>query len=585
MQEPFDYSAALKFAVDMVREKIIDAETAVLRIRPEQLEQFFAPIFDPAEVSSTRTVATGLPGSPGVASGRIYLNADRATAAAKRGEKVLLLRKGFDPEDLHGMIAAEGLLCAQGGALSAGVLVARQFGKACICNVNHMLVDYTQRTVTIGSQTFKEGDLLSIDGTAGRVYAGEIQIAPTEIIAGMHGDKAAQATDKFMAYGQLMQWCSQFARLQIRGFADTPEQIEKAIAFGAMGIGLMRTEHMFFDGDRIDSTREMILAETQAVREVALARLLPHHRNDFRDIFRALKGLPATIRLLDPPLHEFLPQDMNFQIQVAQKLGVPVERIMKCVHDLHEFNPMLGLRGCRLGIRFPEIIRMQTRAIFEAAALCLREKISSNPEILIPMVGFKKELDCQAAIVHAVAKEVEAEHNVKLTYRVGAMIEVPRAALTADEIAQTAEFLSFGTNDLTQTCLGISRDDSSSFLPFYPELGIIKESPFASLDQTGVGQLMEIAIAKGKKTRPDIQFSVCGQHGGDPASIKFCHRAGLNHVGCSPDRVPMARLVAAQAAIEERRDVKSGGTISAKEIGGTPNGGLTRWKAPNSSRG
>ena len=548
------FSAALKIAVNMVREKIIDAETAVLRIPPEQLEQLFAPIFDPAEFANTRAVTTGLPGSPGVASGKIYLNADRAAEAGRRGEKILLVRNYFCPEDLQGMLAAEGMLSAQGGLSSSGALVSRQMGKACICGMNQMRVDYTQRTVTIRSQTFQEGDLLSIDGTAGTVYAGQIKIAPSEIIAGLQGDKAVQATEKFVAYSQLMQWCSQFTRLQVRGFADTPEQIEQAIAFGATGIGLIRTDHMFYDSDRIDSMREMILAETHADREAALAELLPQHRDDFREIFRALKGLPATIRLLDPPLHKFLPHDIDVQTLVAHKLNLPVDRIMKRVQDLDEFNPMLGFRGCRLGIRYPEITRMQARAMFEAAALCLWEQIPCNPEILIPMVGFKKELDCQAAIVHAVAKEVEAEHNVKLTYRVGAMIEVPRAALTADEFAQSAEFLSFGTNDLTQTCLGMSRDDSGSFLDVYKEMEIIKKDPFASLDHTGVGQLMEIAIAKGKKTQPDLQFGICGEHGGDPASIKFCHRAGLSHVSCSPNRVPIARLAAAQAAIEERRD-------------------------------
>ncbi|MEI6074244.1 MAG: pyruvate, phosphate dikinase [Verrucomicrobiota bacterium] len=547
-------AAALKFAADMVKEKLIDAETAVLRNPADQLDQLLAPIFDLAEVKKATAIATGLPAGPGAASGKIYLNAERAVAAAEKGEKVLLVRVETSPEDLRGMIAAEGILTARGGVSSHAALVARQMGKVCVCGASGVHVDYDKQTVTISSQTFKEGEYLSIDGTAGTVYAGEVKTAPSEIISGLlHGDKAAQATEKFKNYNQLMKWCSQFSRLQVRTNADTPEQTQNAVAFGATGIGLTRTEHMFFEGNRIDAMREMILADTLEAREAALAKLLPYQREDFFGIFKALKGFPATIRFLDPPLHEFLPNTKESQMDLARKLSIPVEKIINRVHELHEFNPMLGFRGCRLGIKFPEITRMQARAVFEAAADAQKQGFKPKPEVMIPLVGFKKELDLQVAIVHEVAKQVQSEKKVKFTYSVGTMIEVPRGALTADEIAQTAEFFSFGTNDLTQTCLGMSRDDSGSFLGAYTENEIVKKNPFASIDQTGVGQLIQIAVAKGNQTRPGIKLGICGEHGGDPDSVKFCHRAGLTYVSCSPYRVPVARLAAAQAAIEEKR--------------------------------
>ena len=547
-------AAALKFAADMVKEKLIDAETAVLRNPADQLDQLLAPIFDLAEVKKATIIATGLPAGPGAASGKIYLNAERAVAAAEKGEKVLLVRVETSPEDLRGMIAAEGILTARGGVSSHAALVARQMGKVCVCGAAAVHVDYDKQVVNIGNQTFKEGEYLSIDGTAGTVYAGEVKTAPSEIISGLlHGDKAAQATEKFKNYNQLMKWCSQFTRLSVRTNADTPEQTSNAVAFGAVGIGLTRTEHMFFEGDRIDAMREMILADTLQAREAALAKLLPYQRDDFFGIFKALKGFPATIRFLDPPLHEFLPHTKEAQLDLAKKLGVPVEKIINRVHELHEFNPMLGFRGCRLGIKYPEITRMQSRAVFEAAANAQKEGLKPKPEVMIPLVGFKKELDLQVAIVHETAALVMKEKKVKFTYSVGTMIEVPRGALTADEIAQTAEFFSFGTNDLTQTCLGMSRDDSGSFLGAYTENEIVKKNPFASIDQTGVGQLIQIAAAKGNATRPGIKLGICGEHGGDPDSVKFCHRAGLTYVSCSPFRVPVARLAAAQAAIEEKR--------------------------------
>ena len=547
-------AAALKFSIDMVKEKLIDAETAVLRNPADQLEQLLAPIFDLAEIKKAKAIATGLPAGPGAATGKIYFNADRAVVAAEKGEKVLLVRIETSPEDLRGMIAAEGILTARGGVSSHAALVARQMGKVCICGAAGVDINYDKKTVTISGQVFNEGDFLSIDGTSGIVYAGEVKTAPSEIISGLlHGDKAAQATEKFKSYNQLMKWCSQFTRLSVRTNADTPEQTSNAVAFGAVGIGLTRTEHMFFEGNRIDAMREMILADTLADREAALAKLLPYQREDFHGIFKALKGFPATIRFLDPPLHEFLPNSKESQMDLARKLNIPVEKIIHRVHELHEFNPMLGFRGCRLGIKYPEITRMQARAVFEAAADAQKEGLKPKPEVMIPLVGFKKELDLQVAIVHEVAALVMKEKKVKFTYSVGTMIEVPRGALTADEIAQTAEFFSFGTNDLTQTCLGMSRDDSGSFLGAYTENEIIKKNPFASIDQTGVGQLIQIAAEKGNKTRPGIKLGICGEHGGDPDSVKFCHRVGLTYVSCSPYRVPVARLAAAQAAIEEKR--------------------------------
>ncbi|MBX7121560.1 MAG: pyruvate, phosphate dikinase [Opitutaceae bacterium] len=547
-------AAALKFSIDMVKEKLIDWKTAILRNPADQLEQLLAPIFDLGEIKKARAIATGLPAGPGAATGRIYFNAERAVAAAGRGEKVLLVRVETSPEDLRGMIAAEGILTARGGVSSHAALVARQMGKVCVCGAAAMELDYDKKTVSVAGQVFAEGDFLSIDGTSGTVYAGQIKTAPSEIIAGLlHNDAASRATEKFKNYSQLMKWCSQATRLSVRTNADTPEQTQNAIAFGAVGIGLTRTEHMFFEGNRIDAMREMILAESLEARKAALDKLLPYQREDFLGIFKALKGFPATIRFLDPPLHEFLPQTKEQQMDLARKLGIPVEKIMHRVHELHEFNPMLGFRGCRLGIKFPEITAMQARAVFEAAAAANKAGFKAKPEIMIPLVGFKRELDLQVALVHDVAAEVQKETKTKINYSVGTMIEIPRGALTADEIASTAEFFSFGTNDLTQTTLGMSRDDSGSFLGAYQEAEIMKKNPFASIDQTGVGQLMKIAIEKGRQTRPDIKLGICGEHGGDPDSVKFCHRLGLNYVSCSPYRVPVARLAAAQAAVADMK--------------------------------
>lgn len=549
--------AAVRIAAEMVKEKLIDWETAVMRVPADQLDQVLAPIFDRSAVANAKSIATGLPAGPGAATGKIYFNADRAVEAAAKGQKVLLVRVETSPEDLRGMIAAEGILTARGGVSSHAALVARQMGKVCVCGAAALHVDYDTRTLKVGETVYNEGDFLSIDGTSGTVFAGELKTAPAEVLQGLlHGDKEAQKGGTYKNFVQLMKWCEQATRMEVRTNADTPEQTEIAVSFGATGIGLTRTEHMFFEGDRIDAMREMILADNLDDRKKALEKLLPYQRADFLGIFKALKGYPATIRFLDPPLHEFLPHSKEQQLDLAKKLDIPVERIMHRVHELHEFNPMLGFRGCRLGIRYPEITAMQARAVFEAAAEAQKAKIKAKPEIMIPLVGFKKELDLQVTLVHEVAAAVQKEKKVKLSYSVGTMIEIPRGALTADEIAHTAEFFSFGTNDLTQTTLGMSRDDSGSFLGAYQESEIVKKNPFATIDQTGVGQLMEIAIAKGRQTRPDIKLGICGEHGGEPDSVKFCHKIGLNYVSCSPYRVPVARLAAAQAAIAEAKASK-----------------------------
>jgi pyruvate,orthophosphate dikinase len=546
--------AALKFSIDMNKEGLIDWKTAVMRNPADQFEQLLAPVFDTAEVAKAKTIATGLPAGPGAASGQIYLNADRAVAAADKGQPVLLARLETSPEDLRGMIAAEGILTARGGVSSHAALVARQMGKVCVCGASALDVDYQKRTVSVDGQTFKEGDWMSIDGTSGKVFAGRVKTAPSEIVAGLiHSDEGAKKTEKFKNFQQLMKWCDQATRMGVRTNADTPEQASNAIAFGATGIGLTRTEHMFFEGDRIDAMREMILAETVEARKAALAKLLPYQRDDFAGIFRALNGYPATIRFLDPPLHEFLPQTEEQQKDLAKKLGVPVHVMHTRVAQLHEFNPMLGFRGCRLGIGYPEISAMQARAVFEAAAIVQKEGIKVRPEIMIPLVGFKKELDLQLEVVHQAAREVQQEQRVKLTYSVGTMIEIPRGALMADEIAQSAEFFSFGTNDLTQTALGMSRDDSGSFLPHYAELEIVKKNPFATIDVTGVGQLVDIAVKRGRATRKDLKLGICGEHGGDPDSIRFFEQVGLDYVSASPYRVPVARLAAAQAALATQR--------------------------------
>ncbi len=544
--------AAVRFAIEMEKEKLIDWKTAIRRVPADQLDQVLAPVFDRKAVKAAKCIAKGLPAGPGAASGKIYLNADRAAAAAAKGEKVLLVRNETTPEDLRGMIAAEGILTAKGGVSSHAALVARQMGKVCVCGAGALQIDYNTRTMAVNGDKFNEGDHLSISGTAGEVYPGELRTAASEIVQVLV-EKSLDGKDSatYRMFKKLMDWCAKVSRMQVRANADQPEQAANAIAFGATGIGLCRTEHMFFGGNRIDAMREMILAENLEERKAALAKLLPYQRDDFVGIFRELKGLPATIRTLDPPLHEFLPHEDAAQQDLAKKMNVPVEKIKQRVKELHEFNPMLGLRGCRLGIVYPEITEMQVRAIIEAAVQVQNEGIPVKPEIMIVLVGFSKELQNQLEVVHRVARQVQDEKKTRVKYSVGTMIEIPRGALAADEIAKDAEFFSFGTNDLTQTCLGMSRDDSGSFLPPYTELEIIKKNPFATIDQTGVGELMRIAVEKGRSTRKDIKLGICGEHGGDPESVKFCHRLGLSYVSCSPFRVPVARLAAAQAALEE----------------------------------
>jgi pyruvate,orthophosphate dikinase len=549
--------AAVRIAVEMVNEKLITWQTAVTRVPAEQLDQVLAPIFDRSALKSVESIAKGLPAGPGAATGRIYFNAERAVEAAKH-DKVLLVRVETSPEDLRGMIAAEGILTARGGVSSHAALVARQMGKVCVCGASALQVDYGKKTLRVGDRVFNEGDFLSIDGTSGEVYAGEVKTAASEVIQVLlEKSLKAKESQTYQNFAKLMDWCSKVTRLQVRTNADTPEQTANAVSFGATGIGLCRTEHMFFEGDRIDAMREMILAENTEQRKEALAKLLPYQREDFAGMFRELKGLPGTIRFLDPPLHEFLPHDHAAQSELANKLNASVDKITKRVHELHEFNPMLGHRGCRLGIAYPEISEMQARAVFEAAADVQKDGIKVKPEIMIPLVGFPKELQLQLEVVHRVAEEVAKEKKTKFTYLVGTMIEIPRAALVADDIAKDAEFFSFGTNDLTQTTLGMSRDDSGSFLPTYQELEIIKKNPFASVDQIGVGKLMELACQLGRKTRSDIKLGICGEHGGDPDSVKFCHRLGLSYVSCSPFRVPVARLAAAQAALVDSKTAKT----------------------------
>lgn len=542
--------AAVRIACEMVKEKLITWKDAVTRIPADDLDQLLAPVFDRAAVRKMSAITKGLPAGPGAATGRVYFNAERAEAAKAKGEEVLLVRLETSPEDLRGMIAANGILTARGGVSSHAALVARQMGKICVCGAAGVQINYAKRTMKIGKTNFKEGDFLSIDGTSGEIFPGEVKTAPSEVVQGLLENKtAAKRSRTYRNFTQIMNWCAKITKMQVRTNADTPGQVENAIAFGATGIGLCRTEHMFFEGDRIDAVRQMILAEDESDRRKALKKLLPYQRKDFEGIFKSLNGLPGTIRLLDPPLHEFLPHDGKQINDLAKKLRVKPAEIKQRVSELHEFNPMLGHRGCRLAISYPEIAEMQVRAIFEAAANVQKKRIKVNPEIMVPLVGFKKELELQAEIVHRVAKEVSREKGVKLKYLVGTMIEVPRGALTANEIAEVAEFFSFGTNDLTQMTMGMSRDDSGSFLPNYEEQEIVTDNPFAVVDQTGVGQLMEIAATKGRSTRKNIKLGICGEHGGEPSSVKFCHGLGLDYVSCSPFRVPVARLAAAQAAL------------------------------------
>jgi pyruvate,orthophosphate dikinase len=553
--------AAFKIAHDMVKEKLIKKDEALRRLDPSALNQLLRPIFDAKEkeeaVKSGRVLAKGLNAGPGAASGRIVFNAPDAVEWKKRGEKVILVRIETSPEDIKGMDASEGILTARGGMTSHAALVARQMGKVCVAGCSVLEVDYRARTMTVkatpvGGKTLREGDWISIDGTTGEVIAGQLKTKPSEILQVLI-DKTMPPEDSetYRIYATIMSWADSLRQLNIRTNADQPDQAANAIAFGAEGIGLCRTEHMFFGGDRIDAVREMILADDETGRRRALAKLLPMQRQDFIGIFEVMDGLPVTIRTLDPPLHEFLPHTEREQKDIAKKIGVPVEKIKAKVEALHEFNPMLGHRGCRLGVVYPEITEMQARAILEAACeVALRGK-KVLPEIMIPLVAHLNELRLQAQVVRETAEKVFAEKGTKVDYMIGTMIELPRAAVVADQIAKEAEFFSFGTNDLTQTVFGLSRDDAGRFLPYYVEHEILEDDPFDTLDKDGVGKLMEWAVDRGRATRPKLKVGICGEHGGDPATVVFCHKIGQNYVSCSPFRVPIARLAAAQAVLEE----------------------------------
>ena len=530
-------AAMVKIAMDMLREGLIDEKTAVMRCEPAKLDELLHPVFDKKAIASAQVITKGLPASPGAATGPVVFFADDAEKVyAKTKQKAILVRIETSPEDLKGMLDAAGILTARGGMTSHAAVVARGMGKCCVSGAGELQIDYKARTIQVNGFTVKEGDWISLNGSTGEVYLGQV---------------ATQAADLSGDFGKLMELASKYAVLKVRANADTPKDAAQAFAFGAEGIGLCRTEHMFFEGDRIKAIREMILADDEAGRRVALAKLLPMQRGDFEGLFKAMNGFPVTVRLLDPPLHEFVPHDEKGQKEMAEEMHVPLKKIVEKVESLAEFNPMLGHRGCRLGNTYPEITEMQSRAIIEAAMNVKAQGIPVHVEIMVPLVGNHKELRYQKNIIDSTAEQVFTERNDRIDYMVGTMIEVPRAAVTANQIAEVAQFFSFGTNDLTQMTFGYSRDDIASFLPIYLEKKILKVDPFQVLDQNGVGQLVRMATEKGRAIRPDLKCGICGEHGGEPSSVKFCHKVGLNYVSCSPFRVPIARLAAAQAAIEE----------------------------------
>jgi len=524
-------------SIDMVKEGLIDEKTALLRLEANKLDELLHPIFDTEAIKKAEVIAKGLPASPGAATGQLVFFADEAEKWADEDKQVILARIETSPEDLRGMNVAKGILTAKGGMTSHAAVVARGMGKCCVSGAGSIQIDYKKRTLTSDGKLFKEGDWISLNGSTGEVYKGKVETKSAEL----SGD-----------FGELMDLCDKYTKLGVRTNADTPHDSKVARNFGAQGIGLCRTEHMFFEGDRIKAVREMILAKDEKGRRKALDKLLPIQRSDFEGIFEAMEGLPVTIRLLDPPLHEFVPHDEKGQKEMADELNISLAEVKTRVESLSEFNPMLGHRGCRLGNTYPEITEMQTRAIIEAALNLKAKGIETKPEIMIPLIGTASEYKMQEDIVRNTTEQVFAERNDKIDYLVGTMIEIPRAALTADEIAKDAEFFSFGTNDLTQMAFGYSRDDAGKFLPIYIKKGILKHDPFQILDQTGVGQLVEMGTRKGRSTNPNLKVGICGEHGGEPSSVKFCHKVGMNYVSCSPYRIPIARLAAAQAAISEK---------------------------------
>jgi pyruvate,orthophosphate dikinase len=536
----------------MQKERLMNVETALLKIPAESIDSLLVPVFDPKALKAATVIASGLPAGPGGATGRIAFTAAQAEMETRKGNRVVLCRTETSPDDLKGMLHSQGILTSRGGVSSHAALVARQLGKVCVCGASGININYEKKTLTAGKVVLREGDYISIDGSTGAIYKGMIQSTDSEVKRVLDGGLKPTKSYTYELFQTVMKWADKHRTMNIRTNADTPTMAKQAVAFGAEGIGLCRTEHMFFEGDRIDYMRQMILASDEVQRRTALKKLLPFQKKDFVGIFKAMNGRPVTIRLLDPPLHEFLPHDDVVRRQLAEKLGVPFDYVIDRIKSLHEENPMLGCRGCRLGIIYPEITEMQSRAIFEATAQVLKgkKKIKVKPEIMIPLVGFRAELADQLKIVHRVAKEVMKKHKIRINYIVGTMIEVPRAAITADEIAKEADFFSFGTNDLTQTALGLSRDDMGLFYDEYQSKEIYNKNPFASLDQHGVGKLIDFAVDRGRATKPDLKLGICGEHAGDPASIDFCHRAGLDYVSCSPPRVPIARLAAAQAKLQ-----------------------------------
>ena len=541
-------AAAVRIATEMVAEGMIDTREAVTRVPADQLDQLLHPVIDPS-VRAT-PIATGLPASPGAANGVAVFDADEAVRRAGNGEAVILIREETTPEDFHGLVAARAVLTSRGGMTSHAAVVARGMGKCAVVGCKDMLVDHERRACSMHGVTINEGDWLTLDGGTGKVYPGDLPTTPSEVVQVVRGTLARASAPAFQSFERLMGWADEVRTLKVRANADTPNDARIARAFGAEGIGLCRTEHMFFEGDRITSMREMIVARDEGGRRRALAKLLPIQRADFEGIFEAMAGLPVTIRLLDPPLHEFLPHGGEESKLLARTLGVSRADLAHVVESLRETNPMLGHRGCRLGITYPEITEMQGRAIFEAALRAKRRGVDVRPEIMIPLVADYREFDHQRAVLEDVATKVLGAMGESLDYTIGTMIELPRAALTADEIAQRAEFFSFGTNDLTQTTYGLSRDDAGRFLPGYMERGIFPDDPFQVLDQSGVGKLIMLAVAAGRSVRPQLKVGICGEHGGEPRSVKFCHAIGLDYVSCSPYRVPIARLAAAHAALE-----------------------------------